>query len=260
MKSSTFIGILLTFLMFLMVMGATIVFLWQGRQQMQTQIDALETEVAALSDAQVRAEANLAAESAARATTQADLGTRQAEFDLSEQDNIALQQEVAALADQLTRIGTMPTATTDPTTLDPPRLYIFLQPDETAPQFSFVDYTVLVGHSAGINRGTIAVNGELLNNFQANGLLLVPIEGSFAANTPGELIFTVVATSTTGVTGALSTTLTVQAPTPTSTPTPSPEPEETETPEPTNTPTSLIWPPQVVSGRKLSVALIPLSF
>lgn len=259
MKSTTFIGILLTFLMAILVLASAIVFLWQGRQQMHDQIAGLETEVAMLSDAQIRAEANLAAESAARATAQADLSTRQAEFDRSEQESIALQQEVAALASQLTRVSMTVTVTPDPAALDAPRLYLFLEPAGTVPINSIVDYTIIIGHPAGIARGTIFVNNEVFNNFQANGLLLVPLEGSFEADTPGEISFRVVATSTLGVSGTTTATLTVLAPTPTATPTPSetpsPTPTAPETPAATNTPTALNSLVPLKTGRNPALAV-----
>ena len=239
--------------MALLVLVAAVVFLWQGRQQMQGQIAGLETEVAMLSDAQIRAEANLASESSARATAQADLGTRQAEFDRSEQESIALQQEVAALSGQLTRASITVTVTPDPAALEAPQIYLLLEPAGAVPVGTLVDYTIIVGHPAGVARGTIFINDEILNNFQANGLLLVSQEGSYEADSPGEINFQVVFTSTLGVSGSTTATLTVLAPSPTETPTPTETPGTTpaapETPAATNTPSAFYWPAPPNPGR-----------
>jgi hypothetical protein len=251
MKSSTFIAILLTFLMALLVLVSAVVFLWQGRQQMQNTISGLETEVAMLADAQIRAEANLASESAARATTQADLATRQAEFDRSEQESIALQQEVAALSVELTRVNMTATATPDPAALAQPELFLILEPAGQTPLNTVVDYTILIGHPVGIAQVTLIIGDQFREDYQGNGLRLVKLEESYLADMEGEISFQVVATSTLGVAGSVTSTLTVATPTPTVTPTP------TGTPPLPNVPTTFFWPTPLEPGRIPVLAFIP---
>ncbi|MDX1662853.1 MAG: hypothetical protein R3272_03605 [Candidatus Promineifilaceae bacterium] len=79
MKNSSFIAILLTLIMLLLVAGGTIFFLFQSQQALETEVEQLTVEAADLDNAVAVFQAQAAAREVTIATLEATLSTREAE-------------------------------------------------------------------------------------------------------------------------------------------------------------------------------------
>ncbi len=101
MKSSTFAGITLTLLMLLLVLGAAFLFLWQGRESLNEQVELLSDDLAVV-EATATESAIVADGVRATATAvAATLATVEAESVLLEGQLVDSQQEVDAMANQI---------------------------------------------------------------------------------------------------------------------------------------------------------------
>ncbi len=200
MTRSAVMGTLLTFLMALLVLVAAVVFLWQGRQTLLERNETLQMQATASEATRLRLETNLGAEQSSLATTQAMLATRGAEFDLSEQEIIDLQQEVTALQAQLEAGGLLTITLTPPAaSTEPPTVEIALPvTGTTVTTGTQVDVIVLVHHPAGVAEVTISVNGVAIETVQVGDRLGAVIRRNFPP-VLGENIISVVATSTLGI-------------------------------------------------------------
>ena len=107
MKTSGFIATLLTFLMVILVLGAAVFFLWQGRQLLMNEVAGLASEVASAASTATAARAYGDARDAAaatsevlRATSEAALATSQAGLASSEQTRESMSLARATLLAQ----------------------------------------------------------------------------------------------------------------------------------------------------------------
>ncbi len=258
MKATTFIAILLTFLMAILVLSAAVVFLLQGRQELLDTADAAATNATALAGTRIQLEANLGAEAAALATNQALLGTREAEYasldgQLIESDQ-ALAAATAALATALapTPVGAE--------ALEPPAIeFLSPQPDDAFQVEDTVPIAFTVYHPAGLSAAqlsiatvsemqeveTAPVSGEPYQRFDVDYI----IDAADFADSQ-RIVISVVATSTLNVAGESSVTVTVNVPAPEPTATPSASPSATPAAPttPTGTPTGALDGPALVAG------------
>lgn len=200
MTRSAVIGTLLTFLMALLVLVAAVVFLWQGRQTLLERNEAFQAQATASEATRLRLETNLGAEQASLATTQAMLATRGAEFDLSQQEIVDLEQEVAALRAQLEAGGLLTITLTPPAdSAEPPTVEIALPvTGTTVTTGTPVDVVVLVHHPAGVAEVNISVNGVSIETVQVGDRRGAVIRRNFPP-VLGENVVSVVATSTLGI-------------------------------------------------------------
>lgn len=230
MKATTFIAILLTMLMALLVLIAAVIFLLQGRQQLETRANAVATERAELEGTRVQLEANLGSESTALLASQAQLNTRDAEFISLSSQVIQLEQELdAATAALATALQPAATPTPDAEMLAAPTVeFISPRPDEIIPVNTPAEIVFIVYHAQGIGSVHMEVGEEVLEDVLANGEQFrrfnVPYEFSeteFPVTQP--VVISIVATSTLGIAGEpqlLNVTVSVPTPVPTATPTP----------------------------------------
>lgn len=214
MKRSSIIGFLLAFLSFLLILSATVVFLWQGRQEMLERIGTLETQVSQLENDALILQANRAAEAAALATSQAVLATRDAEVARSQQEVVDLQQERAILTAQLNI-----TPTPDAMAGQPPQIELVAPLSGTVYSVGEpVAIVAFVGHTAGISGVDLLVNGEKINSYRSD-LPFLTIEDSPRFESPGTYEIAVVATSREGVASQpVTVTIEVRLPVPTAVP------------------------------------------
>lgn len=238
MNRSAVIGTLLTFLMALLVLVAAVVFLWQGRQTLLEHNETFQMQATASEATRLRLETNLGAGQSTLATTQAMLATRGAEFDLSQQEIIDLQQEVTALQAQLEAGGLLTITLTPPAaSSEPPTVELALPVTGiTVTTGTPVDVIVLVHHPAGVAAVTISVNGVAIETVQVGDRLAAVIRRNFPP-VLGENVVSVIATSTLGV-ASEPVTITLEAETPPSPQTlpqsGGPTPTPTRTPSPTS--------------------------
>lgn len=214
MKRSSIIGFLLTFLSFLLILAATVFFLWQGRQEMLGRISTLETQVSQLENDALILQANRAAEAAALATSQAVLATRDAEVARSQQEVVDLQQERAILTAQLSI-----TPTPDAMAGQPPEIELVAPLSGTSYLVGeAVVIVAFVGHTAGISNTDLLVNGEKINSYRSDRPF-VTIEEPYRFESPGTYEIAVVATSREGITSQpVTVTVEVRPPVPTAVP------------------------------------------
>jgi len=230
MKSTVFIAILLTFLMVLLVLSATMVFLWQGQQALLVEIETLEDDLATKESDQVRLGADRASESSALATNQANLATSQSALDRSEQETIDLEQELGAVSAALeSALELANTPTPNAADLATPVIeYVSPQNGESFALNAPITIIVLVGQPGGIASIALRINDEPAAIDQPDGQSLVRIEHLHTLTTPGETVISVVATSTLGVASdAILLSVEALPPSPT-TPTPTPVVIDTE--------------------------------
>ncbi len=256
MKATTFIAILLTFLMAILVLSAAVVFLLQGRQDVMDAADVAVTGVAALESTRVQLEASLGAIDAERATSVANLSTAEAE--VAGLQGQLIQSDQAATSALATVLAPTPTAASDlaPPTVEflSPRVDDVFQVDDTIP----IAFTVY--HPAGL--GQVQLSIETVNEILA--VETSPITGepyqrfdvdytldAAQFDIPQAIVISVVATSTLSVANepeSVTVTVSVPAPEPTATPNASPEtPTTPTTVPPTSTPESAIDSPRRVA-------------
>ena len=97
MKQTTIIGTLLTFLMLLLILLAAVVFLGQGRQQLQNQNQQLQGEVEVLQGAMQTLNLNLSNTSLTLTVSANELATSQVNHAVAEQETIKLLQTIHAM-------------------------------------------------------------------------------------------------------------------------------------------------------------------
>lgn len=110
MKQTTIIGTLLTFLMLLLILLASVAFLWQGRQQLQDRNEALQGEVEALQGTVETLNLNATNLNFALTVSANGLATSEAEQNSLDQQIIDLYQTINA---------SPPTNLTDTATVTP---------------------------------------------------------------------------------------------------------------------------------------------
>ena len=211
MKRSSVIGFLLTFLSFLLILAATVFFLWQGRQEMLEQIGTLETQVSRLENDALILQANRAADSVALATSQAMLATRDAEVARSQQEVVDLQQERATLTAQLSF-----TPTPGAMAGQPPKIDLVAPLSGTVYSVGEpVEIVAFVGHSGGIASVDVTENDALIDSFLSESTFLT-IRKTHRFELPGEHTIAIVATSREGVASQpVTVTIEVRSPVPT---------------------------------------------
>jgi hypothetical protein len=159
MKTSAFIATLLTFLMVILVLGAAVFFLWQGRQLLEGDVTSLSADIASANSTAtaVRAyvdarEAALGTSEALRATSEEALATSQAELAGSQltRDSISLSRATLAAQNATQEALLAPMATP----------YVaFAYPDQgtTVTANSSMQVVIAVAHPSGIDR--LALDG-----------------------------------------------------------------------------------------------------
>jgi hypothetical protein len=154
MKTSAFIATLLTFLMVILVLGAAVFFLWQGRQILDGEVAGLETSIVsgnstatamrAYADAR---EAAAGTSEALQATSDAALATSEAAYETSMLTSEAVSLSRATLAAQ---------SATQERILAPLSIpYVtFARPADGAffTTSNRVELIIMVGHPYGIDR------------------------------------------------------------------------------------------------------------
>lgn len=195
MKSTTFIAILLTLLTLLLVTGATIIFLFQGRQEIQNQVMDLQSDI----EQQERTFAELQTTAAARemvlATSEAALTTTEAA--LNENQGVLATREAAFAALEAAQEDAAATAEAQPPERDEPPIVEIVSPqlgaDVTA---DAVLQIIVVGLSTdGIERLDLMV-GDRTFEHEAEGETYRVFNRGVPNLSPGTLRIT--ATLTTG--------------------------------------------------------------
>jgi hypothetical protein len=197
MKTSAFTAILLTFVMVILVLGAAVLFLWQGRELLIHDVTNLSTEVAGANSTAtaVRAyvdarEADLSTGEALQATTEAALATSEADYESSLQTRESVAASRATLAAQ--------SATQEALLAPLEAPYVAIAYPEDGARFSTsssVPLVITAGHPQGVDQvallglgDTILLPGSSDPYRVYNHRLEPPLE-------PGEYIITATVTS-----------------------------------------------------------------
>jgi hypothetical protein len=154
MKTSAFIATLLTFLMVILVLGAAVFFLWQGRQLLRNEVTSLASEVASAASTATAVRAYAEARDAAaatsetvRATSEAALATSQAGLASSEQTRESMSLARATLqaqsATQEAMLGRLSVPYVE---------FGFPEDEASVTANSSLQLVVAVGHPSGIDR------------------------------------------------------------------------------------------------------------
>lgn len=164
MKTSAFIATLLTFLMVILVLGAAVFFLWQGRQLLEGDVASLSEEVASANSTAtaVRAyvdarEADLSTTEAVRATTEAALATSEANYERS------LQTAEAMAASRATLVAQSATQEAILAPLETPYITIAYPEDgSTFTPGSSVLLVITAAHPQGVDRVALRGYGDMV--------------------------------------------------------------------------------------------------
>lgn len=187
MKPSTLTGISLTLLMLLLVLISAFVFLYQGRQALQTQY---ETTRAALEQKQAESELRLTNSEGTRTAAEQSLIQQTAVVATTEQNMLKLvqesaqsQQTVEALQFETTRLATdlgnlsATRAATQPSSTAPeqPAIVEILAPSGKLPviQGADIEYIVAARDVQGIATIQLKLNGRVIATAEGNGRTFV---------------------------------------------------------------------------------------
>lgn len=210
MKSTTFIAILLTFLMLLLVTGAAAFFLWQGQQDLQTELQLQQAELNSRVQTVNELQTTAAAREMDRATSEATIAGLEAQIVQAGAQLATSQAELATAQAATPEAVETPTAQPGPVS-GPPQLQI-LYPKQFASVTSDVGLLVIVIASTDQGISSVAVQlGERQPQVKTyDGATFAIYEHSFPNIEAGTLEITAVMTSTTGTTEDTSLRVTVQ--------------------------------------------------
>jgi len=218
MKRSGLIGLSLTLIMLLLVLGAAFVFLFQGRQVLERQVDSLGTESATLRQELAQMESTLAVSEATRLAAGDALATAESAAVLLEGQLVASQQEADALATRVTELtagsedGTdnrpEPTATATP---GPPQVAI-VAPAAGAvlAAGATVNIVVAAADAAGITAVNLTIDDEAFRNYSVDEALLFTVSEIWTPAGPGAFTLGAIAVNSHGLASeTITTTITI---------------------------------------------------
>ena len=204
MKSTTFVAILLTLLTLLLVTGATVFFLWQGRQDMQRDVGLQQSEIegqkqtiAQLQTTAAAREMGLATHEAAQATSEAVQATR--DMELAQMQGLLATREAELAQVQAEAADALATFQAQQEVGDgPPPLEILHPAFGASVNTDTLLPVIVVGSAAdGISRMEVVVGDQepIVREF-ANGETYYVFRRTISDLESGELVIT--ATLTTG--------------------------------------------------------------
>ncbi len=204
MKLTSQTGLLLTLFMLLLVLLAAFVFLFQGRQAVVGQRDALQTETAELQQDLAQTELDLAGAEATRAFTVDALATAESNAVLLDGELVRSQQEVDALTGQLDA------ASQTITTLEDQQEAVLAQPPEVAILSPVNGRLLALGESVnivlvatdpkGVTSVNLAINEEPLETSQPENETLFTAVVPWQPTVPNEYVIALTAVNSAGST------------------------------------------------------------
>ncbi|MBK8903154.1 MAG: hypothetical protein IPM53_18350 [Anaerolineaceae bacterium] len=209
MKTTSQTGLLLTLFMLLLVLLAAFVFLFQGRQAVVEQRDALETETADLQQDLAQTELDLAAAEATRALTVDALATAESNAVLLDGELVRSQQEVDALTEQLDA------ASQTITTLEDQQEAVLAQPPEVAILSPVSGRLLSLGESVnivlvatdpkGVTSVNLAINEEPVETYLPGNETLFTAVAPWEPAEPNEYVIKLTAVNSEGITSRTAT-------------------------------------------------------
>ncbi len=162
MKTSAFIATLLTFLMVILVLGAAVFFLGQGRQHLERDVAMLATEVAGANSTATAVRAYVEARDADLGTSEAVRATAEAALATSEADNESgLQTREAMAASRATLVAQSATQEALLAALETPFITIAYPEDgATFTTASSILLVITAAHPQGVDRVALRGFGE----------------------------------------------------------------------------------------------------
>ncbi|MCA9938952.1 MAG: hypothetical protein KC418_09930 [Anaerolineales bacterium] len=206
MKKTAIIGTLLTFLSLLLVLSATVIFLWQGRAAWRDTATQLEGDKQRLGDTLWSTEAELATREAALATTAAGGVALEGTLAAVEATREALGDEVTALSNSLTEANARldaQEATVSAWRTRPPAVAFFApQPEASIPLGQSVTIVLSAGDPLGLAAVNLTANGESLVSYSPEDEVLVTVRKLWAPDRAGIYTLSATAINTAGVSSA----------------------------------------------------------
>lgn len=201
--------------MLLLVLGAAFVFLFQGRQVLEREVDSLSSESATRQQELAQMEAALAVSEATRQVAVETLATAESATVLLEGQLVASQQEADTLS---TRVAELtggsgdsrpePTATATP---GPPQVAIVAPEDGTTLTVGAVVNIVLAAaDAAGITAVNLTIDDEAFRSYTVEEALLFTASENWTPGAPGTYVVGAIAVNRHGLASeTITTTITV---------------------------------------------------
>lgn len=162
MKTSAFIATLLTFLMVILVLGAAVFFLWQGRQLLENDVAGLATEVAGANSTATAVRAYVDAREADHSTSEAVGATAEAALATSEANyESGLQTRESMAASRATLVAQSATQEALLAALETPFITIAYPDDgSTFTTASSILLVITAAHPQGVDRVALRGYGD----------------------------------------------------------------------------------------------------
>lgn len=207
MKQASIVGLLLTFLIFILGLFGATLFLWNERQELIAEAARYEPEAVAAQATLVQVmgerQDEMATQAAAESTQAAAETAVAAQLMGQEQSVDALEEQVAALQAALTAVADNPSGRTDGTPIpEEPLVRLLLRDQLTTRRVGDpVEVIASATHPDGIAAINIAVNGQPLAAGSPSDPALHIVTAQFTPEEVGEYRITALATTTRGRAG-----------------------------------------------------------
>ncbi|MDX1689141.1 MAG: Ig-like domain-containing protein [Candidatus Promineifilaceae bacterium] len=207
MKNSTIIALLLTFFMLLLVLSAAVVFLYQDRRQLQSDVDELHLDATVVAVQAQQTVADMAVQNAgvAAAATASHNALR---------NTRATQDALSARLATLEAVEPTPTASPAPTATPAQPFVTIVSPEAGAllPAGEAVDVVAFAAHPAGIETVELLVDDEPQALAPSEGAYRVLTTASPLELDPGIHTLTVIITGADNQSSSASVDFTIRVP------------------------------------------------
>lgn len=210
MRSTSSAAIILALIMLLLVLAAAFVFLFQGRQTLVGQRDALATSVAGLEVTREQLDLAFQSVEATRLATAEELATAVADTILYESQLVASQQQVDDLTAQVDSLAVELTASITPTTevenaaeteteALPPEVRIVLPAADTAVSVGDeIEIVFVAADPVGIATANLLINGESFKTYDPADATLYSARETWIPEEAGDVEIGVLAVNVDG--------------------------------------------------------------
>lgn len=221
MKRPDLVGLSLTLIMLLLVLGAAFIFLFQGRQVLERRVDALAGETAALRQELAQMESALMISEATRLAAEEELATAESAAVLLEGQLVASQQEADTLSTRVVELTTEsandienrtePTPTATP---GPPQVTIVTPEDGTVlAAGDTVNFVVAAADVTGITAVNLTIDDEEFMSYSVEEALLFTASESWTPDAQGTYTLGAIAVNSHGLASETITTTVTVSPT-----------------------------------------------
>lgn len=195
MKQTSIIATLLTLLSLLLVAGAAVVFLLQGRQELRTDILLLESEIEGQNQMMAQIQTTAAAREMALSTSQALLSTSEIQRATSEALVATRENELAQSQQALDDLAATHEAVLQAQSVDPPWIDIVSpESDDVVDAETSLEIEVIASHRQGLQDLRLEVGPHAIT-FQGNGDTFRLFPHTTSPLEPGALTITATVTA-----------------------------------------------------------------